>query len=189
MIDEYSKEFSIESKKQNNSQVLAIARKLTKSMNDLPDFTHNTRAFLSPEAISFRTTFNLSRSPQDLLFKDIPKALKIKDAENNKIFSTKLHKVITELKGSYNQLLLLQRKKLKEAFNITASKNLTQLRTHIVERFNGFEEQTIGLNRTFLTKLVERETEDQFWLETILNFLLRKYWITIDSTYQLPSKN
>jgi len=186
LIEEYSKEFSIESSKKDNSQVLAIARRLTKSMHDLPDFSQNTRAFLSDEAIAFRTTFNLSRSPQDLLFKDIPSALKIKETGNNKIFSSKLHEVITELESSYNQLLLLQMKKIEEAFKIAVSENLNHLRTQLIERFNGFEEQTIGLNKTFITKLVESETDDQFWLETILNFLVQKNpqkWNDEDVTY------
>jgi len=174
LIEEYSKEFSIESSKKDNSQVLAIARRLTKSMYELHDFSQNTRAFLSDEAIAFRTTFNLSRSPQDLLFKDIPSALKIKKSGNNTIFSSKLHEVITELESSYNQLLLLQMKKIEEAFKITVSENLNHLRTQLIERFNGFEEHTIGLNKTFITKLVESETDDDFWLETVLNFLVQK---------------
>ena len=172
LIDEYVKEFNIKKdKEESSSQVLSIARKLTKRMSRLPDFALSTRTLLSSEAQKFRNEFSLSRSPQDLLFSDIPRILQ---ADKDQDLSDKLHKVLTELESCYQTLLESQRDKLGESFN-ERTDNLNQLRIRLSTRFEGIEEQTIGLNKKFISLLCEDQTEDQFWLESILNFLVRKH--------------
>lgn len=172
LIDEYVKEFNIKKdKNESSSEVLSIARKLTKRMSHLPDFALSTRTLLSSEAQKFRNEFSLSRSPQDLLFTDIPRILQVSEDHD---LSDKLHKVLTELESCYQTLLESQRDKLGESFN-ESTDSLNQLRARLVARFEGIEEQTIGLNKKFISLLCEEETEDQFWLEAILNFLVRKH--------------
>ena len=180
LIDEYVKEFNIkQDNKESSSQVLSIARKLTKRMNSLPDFALSTRTMLTEEAQKFRNEFSLSRSPQDLLFSDIPKILNVSE---NQELSERLHKVLLELESCYQRLLESQRDKLGESFN-EKTENLKELRSRLILRFEGLEEQTIGLNKKFISLLCEQESDDQFWLESLLNFLVRKHphkWKDVD---------
>ena len=87
-----------------DKDALSIVRRLSKIMSVLPDYTLSTQSALSKEAIKFRAAFLYSKSPIDLLTKDIPFALgfnsRFKYPEDLEKFSKALNKVLSELRAA-----------------------------------------------------------------------------------------
>ena len=88
-----------------DKDALSIVRRLSKIMSVLPDYTLSTQSALSKEAIKFRAAFLYSKSPIDLLTKDIPFALGFNSKDLNtqedlEKFSKALNKVLSELKSA-----------------------------------------------------------------------------------------
>jgi len=165
-----------------DKDALSIVRRLSKIMSVLPDYTLSTQSALSEEAIKFRAAFLYSKSPIDLLTKDIPFALGFnskdlnsqKDLEN---FSKALNKVLSELKSCYVDLILEQKKKFCFAFDLDDSKEFALLRPILYDRLVMLEDYAIDTKSTkpFIKKILDRENSDQKWFESLLSFLVKKH--------------
>tara|TARA_B100001123_G_scaffold99773_1_gene115159 strand:- start:666 stop:3431 length:2766 start_codon:yes stop_codon:yes gene_type:complete len=175
IIDFYSDTSIVKDKKSITS--LQAAKNLTKFMNSLPDYVRFTDLGLSEQAKTFRATFFSSKSPQDLFNKDIPRVLgydTLKPKDKTK-FNKSLSDSLNELGRSYERLLLNFRAKFTEAFEFGEDLNLKLLRQELFTRYSSLEEKALGSTRVFLKKLMEPETEDQFWFENLLNHLATKH--------------
>lgn len=180
IISQYAESlFGGESKELN---VLNIVKKLSRVMKGLPEYVLNTRSNLSKEAIKFRASFQLSKSPQDLLLKDIPIALGYKPDDlksQSKIaaFSNDLNKTLTELNKCYEELLKDQKVKFNLAFELDSKYNLNQLRTSLRTKYLALRDYSVDslTLKPFLTKMLDEDIEDQFWFEGLLSFLVKKH--------------
>ena len=76
IFEQYSKVIHGDSKKRT---LLELAKPLASFMGGLPEYTQKTRRGLSQTAIKVRTAFNLAKSPEKLLFEELPNALSIDD--------------------------------------------------------------------------------------------------------------
>ncbi|MDB2678175.1 hypothetical protein N9Z05_02145, partial [Gammaproteobacteria bacterium] len=180
IISQYAESlFGGESKELN---VLNIVKKLSRVMKGLPEYVLNTRSNLSKEAIKFRASFQLSKSPQDLLLKDIPIALGYKPDDlksKSKItaFSDDLNKTLTELNKCYEELLKDQKVKFNLAFELDSKYNLNQLRTSLRTKYLALRDYSVDslTLKPFLTKMLDEDIEDQFWFEGLLSFLVKRH--------------
>ena len=179
IIEEYA---NILSKNPDEKNVLTIVKKLSKTMSILPEYTLSTQSALSEEAKKFRSAFLYSKSPLDLLMKDIPHALGFseKDLSNAKSlddFASHLNKVLSELKGCYVSLILNQKKNFCFAFDLDGKRDFVELRPELYDRLIMLEDYAIDTKsiKPFLRKLLDRQSQDQDWFESILSFLIKKH--------------
>ncbi len=179
IIEEYA---NVLSKSPNEKNVLSIARRLSKTMSMLPEYTMSTQSGLSREASRFRSAFLYSKSPLDLLMSDIPSAIgfdeeKLKDSAQLESFSSMLNTVLSELKGCYSSLLLNQKKNFCLAFEQDYQKDLADIRPELFNRLVMLEDYTIDTKsiKPFLRKLLDRDSPDQEWFESLLAFLVKKH--------------
>ena len=160
------------------ADTLSMVKEISKLMRSLPPFVRNTRLKLSAEAIKFRTSFATSKSPQDLLAKDIPQALGFKpemqDAELND-FSKKLDKVLSDLRSCYERLLKEQLTKFNQAFEYENTP-LKALRENMYNDYFDLDDRSVDPDvKNFLRKISEKEIVDQMWFESLLSFLVKKH--------------
>ena len=178
IIKEYSNVLSGDSHEKN---VLSIVRKLSKTMSLLPEYTLSTQSAISTEAIKFRSAFLYSKSPLDLLMKDIPMALGFNknDLKGSKLesFSSSLNRVLSELKGCYVNLLLNQKKNFCLAFDLNPTKDFVELRPVLYDRLIMLEDYAVDTKsiKPFLKKILDKEKLDQDWFESVLSFLVKKH--------------
>lgn len=178
IIKEYSNVLSNGAQEKN---VLNIVRRLSKTMSILPEYTLSTQSAISAEAIKFRSAFLYSKSPLDLLMRDIPMALgfNINDLKGLKLesFSSSLNKVLSELKGCYVNLILNQKKNFCLAFDLNPSKDFIELRPILYERLIMLEDYAVDTKsiKPFLKKILDKEKLDQEWFESVLSFLVKKH--------------
>jgi len=178
IIEEYSSVISGAGKENN---ILNIVRRLSKTMSILPEYTLSTQSALSNKASRFRSAFLYSKSPLDLLMKDIPIALgfeegKLKETKELDAFSKTLNKVLSELKGCYVNLILNQKKNFCLAFDLDSSKDFAELRPQLYDRLIMLEDYAVDTKsiKPFLKKLLDKNKPDQEWFESILSFLVKK---------------
>ena len=180
IISQYAESlFGGDSKELN---VLSIVKKLSRVMKGLPEYVTNTRSNLSLEAIKFRSSFQLSKSPQDLLIKDIPMALgykpeELKSKAKIEAFSNDLNKTLTELNKCYEELLKDQKMKFNLAFELDPKYNLNKLRTSLRTKYLALRDYSVDslTLKPFVSKILDEDIEDQFWFEGLLSFLVKKH--------------
>ena len=165
-------------KDDSKTNTLTLVKEISKIMRFLPAFVKNTRLKLSNEAIKFRTAFATSKSPQDLLTKDIPNALgykeEMQDAELAE-FSNKFDKVLSEFKSCYELLLKEQLTKFNQAFEYE-SQNLKSFRENVFTDYADLEEYSVDPDvKNFIRKINQKEIEDQMWFESLLSFLVKRH--------------
>jgi hypothetical protein len=165
-------------KDDSKTDTLTLVKEISKIMRFLPAFVKNTRLKLSNEAIKFRTAFATSKSPQDLLTKDIPNALgykeEMQDAELAE-FSNKFDKVLSEFKSCYELLLKEQLTKFNQAFEYE-SQNLKNFRENVFADYADLEEYSVDPDvKNFIRKINQKEIEDQMWFESLLSFLVKRH--------------
>ena len=165
-----------------DKDALSIVRRLSKIMSVLPDYTLSTQSALSKEAIKFRAAFLYSKSPIDLLTKDIPFALGFNSKDLNtqedlEKFSKALNKVLSELKSCYVNLILEQKEKFCFAFDLDGSKEFAVLRPILYDKLVMLEDYAIDTKSTkpFIKKILDKENSDQKWFESLLSFLVKKH--------------
>ena len=163
------------------TNILNLVKTLSRVMKELPDYVFNTRSNLSKEAIKFRSSYNLAKSPQDLLFKDIPSALgyKPEDLKNKskiKAFSNDLNQTLTELKQCYGNLLLDQIVKFNLAFEFSSKNNLNELRTKLRTKYLSLSDYSVDslTLKPFLAKVLKADGDDRIWFEGLLSFLVKR---------------
>ncbi len=162
--------------------VVQLVRPLAKFIGDLPLYTQKTKSHeLSEKAKKVRNAFNLAKSPEHLIFEDIPKALGFekeltKAKPNLEGLSLSLQACLSELKNAYPNMIKLQTQMLLEAFHMNADSDLSSLRRKTIGRYEGLEQHTVDVDglRAFIKRITKKEGNDDDWLENILMFLGQK---------------
>ena len=162
--------------------LLELAQPLAVFMGQLPEYTQKTRRGLSETAQAVRSAFNLAKSPENLLFSDLPSALgfpAVLTTQDDRVlegFANKLTEALRELKNAYQKLLNKQQGLLANAFNQASDLSLAQLRALIMQQCQGLERYTVDTQglRAFLLRLTNNKIDDPEWLENILMFLSHK---------------
>ncbi|PIE25162.1 MAG: hypothetical protein CSA60_01330 [Neptuniibacter caesariensis] len=178
IYEEYSK--ALFSNK-NQRTIVQLVSPLAKFMFELPEYTLKTKSsVLSKEAKAVRDAYQLAKSPEALLFSELPKALGYKlnkSSESCELegFAEKLRNALRELKHAFPQLIEHQKTLLGQAFNIEYS-SLEELRKIIVGRYSGLEQYTVDVDglKAFLIRLTKTNIDDESWLQNILMFLGHK---------------
>jgi len=179
IFEQYSIVIHGDSKKR---PLLELAKPLASFMGSLPEFTQKTRRGLSQHATQVRVAFNLAKSPEVLLFEELPKALGFEglSEKSDKIllegFSQKLTETLRELKNTYNSLIERQKELLAQAFNIDPTLSLHELRKVVAGNCHGLENYTVDTQglRAFIMRLTKPSGSDEEWFENILVFLGNK---------------
>ena len=179
IFKEYQNALFVNAKSEQN--VLAIVRPLAKFINDLPEYTQKTKR-ISKQAQQLRECLALSKSPEKLLFEDIPKACgfelsKIQE-KNTEGFSEKFTTLLRELKHTFPNLVSEQQQLLCQAINIDPNTKLDELRTIIRSRTDGLAKYAVDRDEEGLKALINRladiKDNDEAWFNKIQLFLSRK---------------
>lgn len=177
VYDQYQEALFADDKERS---VLELVRPLASFIGNLPDYTKKTKsAELSLRAKELRAAFNLSKSPQSLLFEDIPKALgfdperKAKDVEG---MAKALQDALRELKYAFPNMVEHQKRLIAQAFHLDPNTSLEELRAALSGRYRGLESYTVDVDgmRAFLKRLCKESGDDDHWLNNILMFLGQK---------------
>ncbi len=178
IYEEYSRAlFSSNSKR----TVVQLVSPLAQFMSGLPEYTLKTKSSdLSKEAKAVRSAYNLAKSPEALLFSELPKALGYKfsntdDSHELEGFAEKLREALRELKHAYPKLIEHQKSLLGQAFHIEHS-SFEELRRKIIGRYSDLEQYTVDVDglKAFLMRLTKTNIDDESWLQNILMFLGHK---------------
>jgi hypothetical protein len=169
----------IQSKNGSTPTLLELAKPLAGFMAQLPEYTQKTRKGLSDESQQVRRAFNLSKSPERLLFEQLPSALgyDLNKKENNLDgFSESLKKVLGELKRAHDKLLEKQVELIAVATKSESENSLCGIRKKIYGQYAGLENYTVDTKglRAFIMRLTKPTGSDEEWLENILMFLGHK---------------
>jgi len=162
--------------------LLELAKPLASFMGALPEYTQKTRRGLSEKAIRVRTAFNLAKSPELLLFQELPNALGFSDLDlepsEDRLegFSQSLTETLRELKNSYDNLLEKQKEMLSQAFNIDPKLPLNEVRHIVSGNCHGLENYTVDTQglKAFIMRLNKSTGTDEEWFENLLMFLGNK---------------
>ncbi len=171
--------------------MLELAKPLASFMGCLPEYTQSTRRGLSKKALAVRSAFNLSKSPEQLLFIELPKAIGFSEL-NEKSNTTELEEfavVLTEtlriLKVAYDEMLDKQTQLLSQAFNLSSKYSLSKVRSMITGNCLGLENYTVDTQGlcAFIKRLTKTTGTDDEWFENVLMFLgskPTKKWLDSD---------
>jgi len=179
LFEQYSKVIHGDTKKRT---LLELAQPLAQFMGGLPKYAQITKRELSQEAIAVRVAFNYSKSPERLLFDELPKAVGFKDL-NEKSDDTDLEKfahvltnVLRELRDCHSNLLEKEQSLLAQAFSLKDTMPLNELRKVIYGHCHGLENYTVDVQglRAFILRLTKETGKDEEWLENVLVFLSDK---------------
>ena len=159
--------------------LLSIARPLAKFMSELPEYTQKTKR-ISQRTQLVRNAFNLSKSPEKLLFEALPAAcgldkldLNGESAESSEGFAEILMETLRELKYAYDELLDEQRRLFCHAFNLDKKSDISDLRTILRGRLDGLQSYTVDVDglRAFILRVVKKAGDDDAWFANLLMFL------------------
>ncbi|MDW6003248.1 hypothetical protein [Vibrio mangrovi] len=168
--------------KNKNRKVINLARPLVTFYEGLPDFVKSTRSpdLLSPMTLKVRDAIKMSKSPEKLIFEELPVALGYNALEaSSKIdvreFSARLHLVIRELKNAYTQLLTAQAQAISSQLHDGGAYELQELRTHLQNQYGMLEHLAIDNTRSFVKRLTDPKGDEKLWLENVLVNMSRKH--------------
>ena len=163
------------------NNILDIAKPIAQIIGNLPEYTQKTRRGLSSKAYKVRNAFNLAKSPESLIFTELPEALgfknlNIEDVKKLEKFCESLTKTLHELNGAYTKLLNKQKELLAHAFSHNPKIVLSELRKVLSGHCYGLQDYTIDTEglRAFILKINKSSGTDDEWLENILMFLGHK---------------
>lgn len=162
--------------------LLELAKPLAAFMGKLPEYTQKTRRGLSDQANKVRTAFNLAKSPERLLFQELPKALGFTTIQNSASeedlsgFAEALTKALRELNQAHAVLIEREQSLLAQAFTLPASTSLVELRDSVRGMCIGLDQYTVDTQgvRALLTRLTNKSGDNKAWLENVLMFLGHK---------------
>ena len=179
LFEQYSKILHGDTKKRT---LLELAQPLAQFMGSLPKYAQTTKRELSIEAVAVRTAFKYSKSPERLLFDELPKAVGFTDLSDKsddsvlEKFAHVLTNVLRDLKNCHLNLVEQEQTLLAQAFNFKGSMALNELRKVIYGHCHGLENYTVDIQglRAFILRLTKNNSSDKEWLENILVFLSGK---------------
>ncbi len=179
IFEQYSKVIHGDSKKRT---LLELAKPLATFMGGLPEYTQTTRRGLSEKTQKVRAAFNLAKSPEKLLFEELPRALGFDvmstDSSNEglELFSQSLVEALRELKSAYAVLLEKQKTLMAQAFNVDPALPLNDVRKILAGNFHGLENFTVDVKglRAFIMRVTKSQGADEEWFENILMYLANK---------------
>jgi len=157
--------------------ILDIAKPLANFMGNLPEYTLKTKANLSDQAIAVRTAFNLSKSPERLIFAGLPKALGYQNLVNDEKaiegFADTLTGVLRELQQAHRILVTGMCSRFAEILGLDPQTPLEKLRRESRGRCSGLESYTLDAKgvRGLLVRVDREDGDDDQWFENILMFL------------------
>lgn len=169
--------------------VVQAIKPLATFVGSLNEYTQKT-SDLSEHAKAFRNAFNLSKSPEQLLFEGIPQALgfDIKSTEQAKFngYVERLKDTLSALKHAYSKMLDEQQKLLAQALRLKSDATIPEMR-RITGRYVGLETYTVDTDglKAFINRLTNTDKADYDWFITILMFLGKKSpekWLDGDKT-------
>jgi hypothetical protein len=164
------------------SSVLTIARPLAQFMGELPEYANITKR-VSTTAQRVRSVFALAKSPQTLLFDQLPVACGLEGLEQNtpdeaalRRFADRLKHALHELKTAFPSLLQHFQRLMAHAFNIEQIGNLAELRAVLRGRLDGLDRYTIDADglRAFIRRVLKDSGTDEEWFANVLLFLGQK---------------
>ncbi|MDW6092164.1 hypothetical protein SBX64_06355 [Vibrio rhizosphaerae] len=168
--------------KNKSRKVINLARPLVTFYEGLPDFTKSTRSpdLLSPMTLKVRDAIKMSKSPEKLIFEELPAALGYKTLEESsnldvKEFSARLHQVIRELKNAYMKLLTVQAQAISSQLHDGGVYELQELRAHMKNQYGMLEHLAIDNTRSFVKRLIDSKGDEKLWLENVLVNMSRKH--------------
>ncbi|MCR9106002.1 MAG: DUF2791 family P-loop domain-containing protein [Gammaproteobacteria bacterium] len=162
--------------------VIQLVRPLADLIGSLAGYTQKTRSSeLSDAALRVRDAFKLARSPEKLLFEDLPNALGYGAEIENEVgdlrgYSEALQESLRELKYAYPNLIKHEKKLLAHAFHIDEDLSIAEFRKTAIGRFEGLEQYTVDIDglRALIKRITKKSGSDDEWLENILMFLGQK---------------
>ncbi len=163
------------------SSLLAVAKPLAQFMAQLPEYTKQTNR-LSDASRKARKSFNLAKSPIDLLFVRLPKAcgypvIDPDEADGRKIegFAATLVEVIRELRDAYDKMIADFQVMMSQALfpDIQKTMDIHTLRRKACGRYEDLSQYTVDMKglRPFIEYLADKEGSDELWLKRLLLFL------------------
>ncbi|MCP4987632.1 MAG: hypothetical protein GY928_16700, partial [Colwellia sp.] len=136
----------------------------------------------SQKALDIRSAFKLAKSPERLLFNNLPEALGFDavtssaDDDSLEAFSQSLIAALRELKNAYPNLIKRQKELLAQAFNIDPHSSLEEVRRIVSGYCHGLENYTVDTQglRAFVMRLTKSMGTTDEWFENVLMFLGNK---------------
>jgi hypothetical protein len=162
--------------------VLTIARPLAQFMGDLPEYAKLTKR-VSTTAQRVRSVFALAKSPQALLFDQLPVACGLEGLEQDepdeaalRRFADRLKHALRELKTAFPGLLQHFQGLMSHAFNLDRIGDLGELRAVLRGRLDGLDRYTIDADglRAFIRRVLKDSGTDEEWFANVLLFLGQK---------------
>ncbi len=175
--------------------LLSIARPLAQFLGGLPEYTRKTRR-VSKTAQQVREAFNLAKTPEKLLFEALPEACGIEhihhddDADaDGKLegFTETLTNVLRELRGAFENLLDRQRRLFCQAFGLSVTTSLEEVRRILSGRLTGLDRYTVDLEglRGFIVRATNSSIDNDSWFSNLLMFIAKgkapKKWSDSDA--------
>ncbi|RLA45223.1 MAG: hypothetical protein DRR42_19615, partial [Gammaproteobacteria bacterium] len=162
--------------------IVQLVRPLANLIDGLEEYTQKTRSSdLSAQTRRVRDAFKLAKSPETLLFEDLPKALGYEnqlDEEGGNLegYASSLLSTLRELKYTYSNMLSHQQRLLAYALHMDEDVTLADLRRKSIGRYEGLEQHTVDVDglKAFIMRLSKREGTDDDWLQNVLMFLGQK---------------
>ena len=184
IFNQYSEALFGEKKSGGNRSILDFAKPLARFINDLEDYTKKTKSSdLSVKARSIREAFNLAKSPEQLLFTDLPvalgydpEALEKGDESAMEGFAAKLMDSLRELKMCFENMLAKQKELLVRAFHEDNQLSLEEMHQRFSGRYKGLEQHTVDVDglKAFINRLTKTNCVAEEWFKNILMFLGQK---------------
>ena len=173
LFSEYSK--ALFSETPASLTVLSIAKPLTRFILGLDDYTKKTRR-LSETTLRVRQAFFLSKSPQKLLFDQLPDACGIDADSDLSGFAETLIGSLRELKNAHAALLAYMQSALCGCFGAPDGTSIGELRALLPGRYHGLDEYTVDTKglKSFIRRITDRRLADDEWFDGILTFLGHK---------------
>ena len=173
LFDEYSKALFGEVRESVN--VLGLARPLTEFILGLDEYARKSRR-LSETTLRVRQAFFLSKSPEKLLFEELPKACGFVADSDLSGFSETLIGALRELKNAQTTLLESMRSALCQSFGIPEDTPFNELRELLRGRCYGLDQYTVDVKglKSFIRRIADRKATDNEWFAGIVLFLGHK---------------
>ena len=184
ICEQYSKALLGGKKLNRQRTVLDFAKPLAKFINNLEEYTKKTKSSdLSATAKAIRDAFNLAKSPEQLLFIDLPTALgynpeSLESGDDSELqgFAVKLMDGLRELKMCFENMLIKQKGLLIQAFHENRQLSLEEIHNRFSGRYKGLEQHTVDVDglKAFINRLTKTDCEPDEWLKNLLAFLGQK---------------